>query len=300
MSDALTAVSVEHASKHFRLRHTHSLKESLVWTAQGRSRHEDFVALAPLDLEIRQGESVALLGRNGSGKSTLLKIVAGVMAPDTGRVRVRGRLAGLLEVGAGFHPDLTGRENVHLNASILGMRPAQIRERFDEIVEFADIGPFLDTQVRFYSSGMFLRLAFAVAVHTDPDVFLVDEILAVGDEAFRRQVPGPHRAAVGRGPHPRRRQPRPAADGAPLRPRRRPRPRPAAWSTGRWRRPSRTCGPRCELARGGARAGRGPGARGRPGARSSSSPPESGECSLPPSLRCCRWLSSPGRRWRRS
>ena len=185
MSDALTAVSVEHASKHFRLRHTHSLKESLVWTAQGRSRHEDFVALAPLDLEIRQGESVALLGRNGSGKSTLLKIVAGVMAPDTGRVRVRGRLAGLLEVGAGFHPDLTGRENVHLNASILGMRPAQIRERFDEIVEFADIGPFLDTQVRFYSSGMFLRLAFAVAVHTDPDVFLVDEILAVGDEAFR-------------------------------------------------------------------------------------------------------------------
>jgi ABC-2 type transport system ATP-binding protein len=107
------------------------------------------------------------------------------MAPDTGRVRVRGRLAGLLEVGAGFHPDLTGRENVRLNASILGMTPRQIADRFDEIVEFADIGPFLDTQVRFYSSGMFLRLAFAVAVHTDPDVFLVDEILAVGDEAFR-------------------------------------------------------------------------------------------------------------------
>ena len=107
------------------------------------------------------------------------------MAPDAGRVRVRGRLAGLLEVGAGFHPDLTGRENVHLNASILGMDPSAIRARFDAIVEFADIGPFLDTQVRFYSSGMFLRLAFAVAVHTDPDVFLVDEVLAVGDEAFR-------------------------------------------------------------------------------------------------------------------
>ena len=182
---AQIAVSVENASKHFRLRHTLSLKESLVWRAQRRTRHEDFVALAPLDVQIRAGESVALLGRNGSGKSTLLKLIAGVMAPDTGRVRVRGRLAGLLEVGAGFHPDLTGRENVHLNASILGMRPHQIAERFDEIVEFADIGPFLDTQVRFYSSGMFLRLAFAVAVHTDPDVFLVDEILAVGDEAFR-------------------------------------------------------------------------------------------------------------------
>ena len=122
---------------------------------------------------------------------------------------MRGRVAGLLEVGAGLHPDLTGRENVFLNASILGLEEGEIRARFDEIVDFADIGPFLDAQVRFYSSGMFLRLAFAVAVHTDPDVFLVDEILAVGDEPFRAQVPRAHPPALGGGPHARHRQPRP-------------------------------------------------------------------------------------------
>ena len=179
------AIEVAGVSKHFRLRHTHSLKENLVWSLQGRALRDDFTALHPLDLEIGVGESVALLGRNGSGKSTLLKLIAGVMAADSGSIRVGGRLAGLLEVGAGFHPDLTGRENVFLNASILGMERSQVFARFDDIIEFADIGQFLDTQVRFYSSGMFLRLAFAVAVHTDPDVFLVDEILAVGDEAFR-------------------------------------------------------------------------------------------------------------------
>ena len=180
-----SAVEIDGVSKHFRLRRTHSLKESVVWRLQGRASRDDFTALHPLDLSIRGGESVAILGRNGSGKSTLLKLMAGVMAPDSGEVRVRGRLAGLLEVGAGFHPDLSGRENVYLNASILGVDRAKIAARFDDIVDFADIGQFLDTQVRFYSSGMFLRLAFAVAVHTDPDVFLVDEILAVGDEAFR-------------------------------------------------------------------------------------------------------------------
>ena len=182
-----TAVEVTDLSKHYRLRHTRSLKEGLVWAVQGRSRRADFVALEDVSFTVEVGETVALLGRNGSGKSSLLKVIAGVMAPDRGSVRVRGRVAGLLEVGAGLHPDLTGRENVFLNASILGMAPAQIRRRFDDIVEFADIGQFLDTQVRFYSSGMFLRLAFAVAVHTDPDVFLVDEILAVGDEPFRRK-----------------------------------------------------------------------------------------------------------------
>lgn len=180
-----SAIEVDGVSKHFTLRHTHSLKESLVWRARGRSRRDEFTALHALDVTVTQGETVGLLGRNGSGKSTLLKLIAGVMAPDSGQVRVRGRLAGLLEVGAGFHPDLTGRENVYLNASILGVERADIDDTFDDIAGFADIGEFLDMQVRFYSSGMFLRLAFAVAVHTDPDVFLVDEILAVGDESFQ-------------------------------------------------------------------------------------------------------------------
>jgi len=182
-----TAVIVDGVHKHFRLRHTHSLKEGLVWLAQRRHLRDDFTALSGVHFTVGQGEAVALLGHNGSGKSTLLKLMAGVMSPDAGQVKVRGRVAGLLEVGAGLHPDLTGRENIFLNAAILGLEEEEISERFDEIVAFADIGPFLDAQVRFYSSGMFLRLAFAVAVHTDPDVFLVDEILAVGDEPFRRK-----------------------------------------------------------------------------------------------------------------
>ena len=184
---APTAVVVDDVDKHFRLRHTHSLKESLVWLAQRRRLRDEFTALSGVGFEVSQGEAVALLGHNGSGKSTLLKLMAGVMAPDSGRVGVRGRVAGLLEVGAGLHPDLTGRENIFLNAAILGLEEDEIHARFDDIVAFADIGPFLDAQVRFYSSGMFLRLAFAVAVHTEPDVFLVDEILAVGDEPFRRK-----------------------------------------------------------------------------------------------------------------
>lgn len=128
-----------------------------------------------------------LIGVNGSGKSTLLKHISGVMLPDSGTVRTRGKVAGLIEVGAGFHHDLSGRDNVYLNGAILGMTEAQINEQFDSIVEFAEIGEFIDTEVRFYSSGMYLRLAFSVAVHTDPEVFLVDEILAVGDEPFQRK-----------------------------------------------------------------------------------------------------------------
>jgi ABC-2 type transport system ATP-binding protein len=176
-------------TKRFLLRHTRAVKEIVVKSFQGRRSElsEQFTALSEVNLRVSEGEAVALLGRNGSGKSTLLKLISGVMSPDEGQVAVRGNIAGLIDVGAGFHPDLTGRENVFLNGAILGMSEAKIKREFDRIVAFSEIEEFIDTEVKFYSSGMFLRLAFAVAVHTDPDIFLVDEILAVGDEPFQRK-----------------------------------------------------------------------------------------------------------------
>lgn len=185
----VTAIEVSDISKQFVLRHTRSLKEAVVWLAKGRKGDlsEKFHALKNVSVEVEAGETVALLGLNGSGKSTLLKHISGVMLPDTGTVKTRGRVAGLIEVGAGFHPDLSGRDNVFLNGAILGMTEQQVNDRFDEIVEFSEIGQFIDTEVKFYSSGMYLRLAFSVAVHTDPEVFLIDEILAVGDEPFQRK-----------------------------------------------------------------------------------------------------------------
>jgi ABC-2 type transport system ATP-binding protein len=185
----VNAIEVSNISKQFVLRHTRSIKEAVVWLAKGRKGDlsEKFHALKDVSIEVKAGETVALLGLNGSGKSTLLKHISGVMLPDTGSVRTRGRVAGLIEVGAGFHPDLSGRENVFLNGAILGMTEQQVKERFDDIVEFSEIGQFIDTEVKFYSSGMYLRLAFSVAVHTDPEVFLIDEILAVGDEPFQRK-----------------------------------------------------------------------------------------------------------------
>ncbi|MDT0167632.1 ABC transporter ATP-binding protein [Pseudarthrobacter sp. BRE9] len=184
-----TAIEVSGISKQFVLRHTRSLKEAVVWLAKGRKGDlsEKFHALKNVSVEVEAGETVALLGLNGSGKSTLLKHISGVMLPDSGTVKTRGRVAGLIEVGAGFHPDLSGRDNVFLNGAILGMTEQQIKDRFDDIVEFSEIGQFIDTEVKFYSSGMYLRLAFSVAVHTDPEVFLIDEILAVGDEPFQRK-----------------------------------------------------------------------------------------------------------------
>ncbi|KPN22145.1 ABC transporter ATP-binding protein [Arthrobacter sp. Edens01] len=185
----VNAIEVRNVNKQFVLRHTRSMKEAFVWLVKGRKGDlsEKFHALKGVSLDVEQGETVALLGLNGSGKSTLLKHISGVMRPDSGTVGTRGRVAGLIEVGAGFHHDLSGRDNVYLNGAILGMSEEEINEKFDSIVEFSEIGQFIDTEVKFYSSGMYLRLAFSVAVHTDPEVFLVDEILAVGDEPFQKK-----------------------------------------------------------------------------------------------------------------
>jgi len=178
-------VQVRNVSKTFTIKKQKSLKERLVNFHAGRLYDTSFTALKDIDLSIQVGESVGLVGPNGSGKSTLLKIIGGILAPDTGNVLTRGRIAALLELGAGFHPDLSGRENVYLNASILGLTRAETEQHLEEIVDFSGVGNFIDTQVKFYSSGMYVRLAFAVAVHVDPDILLVDEVLAVGDQPFQ-------------------------------------------------------------------------------------------------------------------
>ena len=181
-------IEIAGVTKEFTLRHRRSLKELAVAAVRRQDLGiNTFKALDDVTFDVHEGETVALLGFNGSGKSTLLKLISGVLRPDGGRVRTRGRVAGLIEVGAGFHPDLTGQENVFLNGAILGMTKKQIEDAYDSIVDFSEIPDFMDTEVKFYSSGMFLRLAFAVAVHSDPEVFLIDEILAVGDEPFQRK-----------------------------------------------------------------------------------------------------------------
>jgi lipopolysaccharide transport system ATP-binding protein len=156
-------------------------------------------ALRDVSFELRPGEALGIVGRNGAGKSTLLKILARITHPTTGTVRLRGRLASLLEVGTGFHPDLTGRENVFLNGTMLGMTRREVEARFDEIVEFADMGTFIDTPVKRYSTGMYLRLGFAVAAHLEPDILLADEVLAVGDAEFQRKCLGKMAAVAGGG-----------------------------------------------------------------------------------------------------
>ncbi len=182
------AVDVRNVSKRFRLAHGqyNTVKERLIHGGK-RQATEDFWALRELSLTVRSGETVGILGRNGSGKSTLLKCICGVLQPTSGEVAVRGKLAGLLELGAGFQQDLTGRENIYLNGSLMGMSKREMDKVFDAIVDFSELEAFIDGPVKFYSSGMYVRLGFAVAVNMDPDVLVVDEVLAVGDERFQRK-----------------------------------------------------------------------------------------------------------------
>ena len=195
-------IQVRNLSKCYQIRSTtpkpyHSLREDLVdgfkgvlrgqW---GQSQSEDFWALKDVSFDVNQGEVVGIIGRNGAGKSTLLKILSRIVRPTSGEAIIRGRVGSLLEVGTGFHPELTGRENIFMNGAVLGMKRAEIVRKFDEIVAFAEVEKFLDTPVKFYSSGMYVRLAFAVAAHLEPEILIVDEVLAVGDAQFQKKCLG--------------------------------------------------------------------------------------------------------------
>jgi ABC-2 type transport system ATP-binding protein len=183
----VTSIEVEHVSKLFHKRYQRTLKQTVVAKLNGRKVSDTFWALDDVTFNVEQGESIGIMGLNGSGKSTLLKHIMGVMNPTSGQVRTRGRVSGLIATGAGFHPEMTGTENIYMNAAILGMSKEETDAKFDDIAGFADVGEFLDTPVGNYSSGMFARLGFSVAVNVDCDVFIADEVLAVGDQPFKKK-----------------------------------------------------------------------------------------------------------------
>jgi ABC-type polysaccharide/polyol phosphate transport system ATPase subunit len=183
-------ITVEGVSRRFRVRAREARTLKDLFVLRGRTEATDIWALRDVSLDTARGEAVGLIGRNGSGKTTLLRIIAGIIRPTTGRVRAEGRIGSLLELGAGFHPDFTGRENVFLNGAIQGLRRVEIRARFDEIVAFAELEHAIDRPVRTYSSGMTMRLGFAIAAFLDADILLLDEVFAVGDEAFQRKCFG--------------------------------------------------------------------------------------------------------------
>lgn len=199
-----TVIKVEDLSKKYVLNHlnqgeryialrdviTHSVKNLFRAEQKIAPNQEEFWALRNLSFEIKQGDRVGIIGRNGAGKSTLLKVLSRIIAPTSGQVKIKGRVASLLEVGTGFHPELTGRENIFLNGAILGMKKHEIKRKFDEIVAFAEVEKFLDTPVKRYSSGMYVRLAFSVAAHLEPEILIVDEVLAVGDVQFQKKCMG--------------------------------------------------------------------------------------------------------------
>lgn len=192
-------ISVEGLGKKYTIRHEgqgryRALREDIFKLPQRlfqrKQDKEEFWALKDVSFDIMPGDRVGIIGRNGAGKSTLLKLLSRITEPSTGKITLRGRVASLLEVGTGFHPELTGRENIFLNGAILGMSRAEVRRKFDEIVDFAGVEKFLDTPVKRYSSGMYVRLAFAVAAHLEPEILIVDEVLAVGDAEFQKKCLG--------------------------------------------------------------------------------------------------------------
>jgi ABC-2 type transport system ATP-binding protein len=182
-----SAVRVEHVSKRYRIHseRNHTLKTALM--RRRRGVHQSFLALDDVSFDVEAGSTFGIIGSNGSGKSTTLKVLAGILEPDEGRVTVKGRVSALLELGAGFHGELSGRENIFLNAAIIGVARKTIQSRMDEIIHFSGLGGFIDNPVKTYSSGMYGRLGFSVMIHVDPDVLLIDEVLAVGDEEFQRR-----------------------------------------------------------------------------------------------------------------